>query len=139
MVQITVFTVSDYSEYLRVLAVMTDPKYYGSTVATPAEIAAIPAPALPEIVFDSRGWSQQLQAANGDWFYIRRLDTGRYVIASANGRTVLYEMDGIKRMVVSFPGVLCIAKALISGPSPVPVLRLETISDYDRATNFGAF
>lgn len=136
---IETITVVDYNEYLRVVGVMSDPKYYGSTVATPEtlpdvyeipRLATIPE-SLPVISFDHQGWSQQIRGAGNVWFLIRRLGAGRYVIAEASGRSASPVLD--------FPGILSLAATRVRGETPVTPLRPETITDYDRRTNFGAF
>jgi len=86
-------------------------------------------PTLPEIVFDNQGWSQQLRGAFNVWFLIRRLGSGRYYIAEANGRTA--------SAVLNFAGILALAATRVSGR--VTPLNTGIVTDDDRRTNFGAF
>lgn len=126
----TVYTVSTQDEYLRVLEVMSNPVYWGSEVATPARIAAIPVATLPEISFDHQGWSPQIKGSNNVWFLIRRLGAGRFYITEVNGRTA--------SPVMSFAGVLAAAATRVAGESANPA-TIDVVTDYDRRTNFGAF
>jgi len=86
-------------------------------------------PTLPEIVFDNQGWSQQLRGAFNVWFLIRRLGTGRYVIAEANGRTA--------SAVLNYAGILALAATRVTGR--VTPLNTGVVTEDERRTNYGAF
>ena len=182
----TVLTVSDYTEYLRVLEVISNPRFWGADVyrrdllpsglpwknteeseietemrasgyhrcpdgmwrQTPSngmfdglcgacemamseydhdETEAV----LPEITFDRQGWSQQLKAADGSWFYIFRRSDCKYSLTSATGYRETVQM--------SFAGALAAAHSRVY-PAPKPeALNPETTTEDDRRTNYGAF
>jgi hypothetical protein len=128
----------DFDHYLSVLEVFSDPSLLdvkgsllkGWEYASPLQPLSAPVMTLPEIVFDSDGWSNELRASDGSYFHIYRLRSGsKFVLKGKDARTF--------SAVLPFAGALALAASRVLGRM-TPV-NTGIVTEDDRRTNYGAF